>query len=766
MSDAGMIVSGSYDYPLVVLSIVIAVLAAYAALDLAGRVRQATGWARAAWIATASIAMGGGIWSMHFIAMLAYIMPMKASYDLGVTLASLALPIVVTWLAFSIVCKKGSGAAVVVGSGLVMGAGIAAMHYTGMAAMRMGVDVRYDPLLVTASVAIALIASVAALWTAFQGTTPLRRLLAAPIMGLAIAGMHYTAMAAATFTMAAGGPRAEPGIDAVGLAAGIAAVTFSILFLALAAASIDRRLARAAVREAEALRESEERFKNLYRLTPLPLHALNEGGEIDYVSNVWLELLGYARQEVLGRTMTAFMTESSAQRCRDEDWPALMTSGDLRQAEYQFLGRDGRRVDCLLSAHVEHDSEGRFVQVLCGLTDVTEHRQAEEQLRQAQKLEAIGQLTGGLAHDFNNLLAAVLANLALLRKRLPQDRKLQQLLDTAVRGAERGAGLTQRMLAFSRRQELRPDDVELPTLVRDMADLLQRSIGPTAEIETRFPLSLPRIRVDANQLELALLNLVVNARDAMPEGGRITISAEETTVTYASEGLAAGRYVCLSVTDTGSGMDAATLAAATEPFFTTKGVGKGTGLGLSMVHGLAAQSGGRLVLKSRPGEGTTAQICLPVATSRLAADVPDLRDDPPEDISVPSLKVLAVDDDALVLLGTVAMLEDLGHEVVEAKSGQEALQAVESGEVDLVVTDQAMPRMTGVQLAEALRDKRPGLPVILASGYAELPQGADPTLPRLSKPFSQQQLAEAIAAVFAATSERKVVAFQRRDAQH
>jgi signal transduction histidine kinase len=221
-------------------------------------------------------------------------------------------------------------------------------------------------------------------------------------------------------------------------------------------------------------------------------------------------------------------------------------------------------------------------------------------------VEAVGQLTGGVAHDFNNLLSVVLGNLELLRKRIPEDPKASKLLDSAVEGARRGAALTQRMLAFARRQDLKPQPVEVPDLVRGMADLLQRSIGPTIRIETRFPLHLPRALVDGHQLELALLNLVVNARDAMPDGGTITISARE-------EGQAG--FICLSVADTGEGMDEATLAHASEPFFTTKGTGKGTGLGLSMVHGLAEQSGGALALKSQKGEGTTAEIWLPIVVA-------------------------------------------------------------------------------------------------------------------------------------------------------
>ena len=301
------------------------------------------------------------------------------------------------------------------------------------------------------------------------------------------------------------------------------------------------------------------------------------------------------------------------------------------------------------------------------------------------------------------------------------------------------------MLAFARRQELRPEPVDVALLVRDMADLLRRTLGPSVAVETRFPSDLKRVLVDSNQLELALLNLAVNARDAMPQGGSISIGAREEAAP-AGDGhhLRPGRYVRLTITDTGEGMDEATLARAAEPFFTTKGVGKGTGLGLAMVHGIAEQSGGRLVLKSRKGEGATAELWLPLAETAVKAARQSERASEPEPRTVP-LHVLAVDDDHLVLTNTVAMLEELGHSVSKAASGKQALHILRSNTVDLVITDQAMPGMTGGQLAEAVAADWPRLPVILATGYAEAPPGLLSYASRLAKPFGQSALAGAIA---------------------
>jgi signal transduction histidine kinase len=273
---------------------------------------------------------------------------------------------------------------------------------------------------------------------------------------------------------------------------------------------------------------------------------------------------------VIGQSIRSFMTPESVAYSRSVTWPTLLERGEVLDAEFRLVTKSGAILDVLASARVESDDQGRFVRALCGLVDVTARKRAEEALRQTQKIEAVGALTGGVAHDFNNLLMAVLGSLELLRKRLPDDPRSRRLLENAVQGAERGAALTQRLLAFARKQDLKPEAVDVPELVRGMADLLQRAMGPMVRIDTHFPLGLPRAQVDANQLELALMNLVVNARDAMPGGGTITIAAEPETVKRGDgAGLSPGPYLCLSVSDTGQGMDEPTLARAMEPFFTT-----------------------------------------------------------------------------------------------------------------------------------------------------------------------------------------------------
>src|SRR6185437_12863181 len=338
---------------------------------------------------------------------------------------------------------------------------------------------------------------------------------------------------------------------------------------------------------------------------------------------------------------------------------------------------------------------------------------------------------------FNNLLTVVIANLELLLKRVPPYGRIERLIEVAVAGAERGVMLTSRMLAFARRQELKPEAVDLPKLVDGMADLMRHSLGPSIEVATTFGNDLMPIQVDRSQLELAILNLALNARDAMPLGGRLAINGRGEKLRGSNpHELAPGDYVLIEVADAGTGMDETTLKRATEPFFTTKGTGKGTGLGLSMVHGFVVQSGGAIDIRSAIGSGTTVQLWLP-ATESAALD-PSETTPRRKGKGKRAYRVLVVDDDPLVSSGTAGMLEDLGHSVLEASSGNAALELLRSEPpFDLVITDHAMPGMSGTELARQLRQTWPTLPVLLVTGYAELPNGENPGLPRLAKPYRQ-----------------------------
>jgi PAS domain S-box-containing protein len=741
---------GSHDPILVALSVLIAALSSYTALDLATRMRAASGSASLGWLGAAAVAMGGGIWSMHFVAMLAFSLPgVDISYDPLLTLLSLAIPILVAAAAFVVVSRR-SNALVV--SGIAMGLAISGMHYTGMGAMRMAASIHYDPVWVVLSIAIAIGASIIALRLAFHMTSVLERILAGAVMGVAISGMHYAAMQGSSFVPADAvlGRAVHGAVGQAPLAFLIAGTTIVVLIMGLTAAVYDRFSAERAGREAEALRRSEERFRLLVEgVADHAIFMLDPEGRVANWNLGARRLIGYG-DEIVGTHYAILHTDEE----RDSGIPDAVLLEAKREGKSTGEGwrvrKDGNRFWAEATIRVVRNERGETIGFAKIVRDVTERRRAREALERtrdalaiSQKMETIGQLTGGVAHDFNNILAVILGSLELAKKRLqPDDPRIHRHLDNAIQGALRGASLTQRMLAFARKQDLKPVVVDVPELVRGMAALLK--FDPGIRVETRFPIELAKVKVDANQLELAILNLAVNARDAiiMAGGGVISVAAREE---HAIDGLAEGRYVALSVSDTGCGMDEETLKHAQEPFFTTKGVGKGTGLGLSMVKGLAEQSGGVLLLKSHIGEGTTAEIWLPACQDEKVP-VPHAAE-PSRSASRNSrpISVLVVDDDLLVLDSIAAMLDDLGHAVIEARSGEEAVRLLpRMPKIDIVVTDYAMPGMNGLQLAEAVAAERPGTPVVLCTGYAELPGSTQPHLPRISKPFDQTALVAAI----------------------
>ena len=504
-------------------------------------------------------------------------------------------------------------------------------------------------------------------------------------------------------------------------------------------------------RKAEAnLRENQQQFRLLVQgVTDYAIYLLSPEGYVSSWNPGAQRIKGYAPEEIIGQHFSRFYTEEDRQAGLPQQTIAIATREGRFEREGWRLRKDGTKFFANVVVDAIHNPDGSLLGFAKITRDITERMKAEraleearEALLQSQKMEAIGHLTGGIAHDFNNLLMAIQGSLELLRRRLPSDDpRVTQLIDNAFQGAQRGAALTQRMLAFARRQELKLVPLDVHDVVQRMANLLQSSLGPSIRVETHFPLELPRINADANQLELALLNLAINGRDAMPKGGTVTISATKRTDV---PGLKAGDYLCVSVTDTGTGMDEETLKRAMEPFFTTKGVGKGTGLGLPMVHGMAEQSGGTLLLKSRPGRGTSAELCLPVALGEPISATQDLTAHASH--TEKKLTILAVDDDPLVALNTSALLEELGHTVYSAPSALHALEILHrEKKIDLIITDQLMPDMTGLELVTRIRQENAHMPIILATGYAELGPGEGEGLPRLAKPFSQRELAEVIA---------------------
>jgi signal transduction histidine kinase/CheY-like chemotaxis protein len=379
-------------------------------------------------------------------------------------------------------------------------------------------------------------------------------------------------------------------------------------------------------------------------------------------------------------------------------------------------------------------------------TEMAEHRATEERLRQAQKMEAIGQLTGGVAHDFNNLLTAVIGHLDLAQRHVGKNAALTKALQGALAAADRGATLTQRLLAFARRQHLNPKTINVAALMLDVDTLLKQTLGPSIRLGIDVAPELWPARVDRHQLELAILNLAINARDAMPAGGTLRIGMRngQADVERGSE-LMAGDYVVVSVADTGTGMDKATLARVFEPFFTTKGVGRGSGLGLPMVQGFAAQSGGAVFITSTPAQGTTVELWLPRADTTAGKSHAAL--EPAAPPGTASARILVCDDDADVRDFVATFLREAGHAVWEASSAVAALHILDyERTIDLLVADFAMPEMNGTALVASALQRQPGLKILLMTGHAEaLSGGGVPGIPMLAKPFKSGELARRIA---------------------
>ena len=425
--------------------------------------------------------------------------------------------------------------------------------------------------------------------------------------------------------------------------------------------------------------------------------------------------------------------------------------------EYRWACADGHYKHFLDQAVLLSGTDDAPDQFAGTLLDVTERKELEQELLQARKMDAIGQLTGGIAHDFNNLLAAVLGGIGLIERRIPLDEEQSKIIGMTRRAAEQGSELVGRLLAFARRQQLQPAEVDISDLSAAVQELLAPTLGGLVELDWQSEDGIWSAYADSAQLELALMNLIINARDAMPEGGTIAVTCGNRRQEEGNElGLPAGDYVVLAVADRGSGIAPDILEQVTEPFFTTKEVGKGTGLGLSMVYGFARQSGGAIDIRSAIGEGTEVAIWLPRASAGANPSVQKSEPQPEAARSNPSLRILLVDDHDAVRETTASMLCDMGHRVQAASNGAAMLQILEQApsEYDLIITDYAMPLMSGSDVLKQARRLRSDIPGIIISGYADSQSIA--RKPRevlvLTKPFSANQIGAAISAVLRSTS--------------
>lgn len=675
--------AGSYDPTFVVLSFVIATMASYAALDLAGRVTASSGPARAGWLAGGAAVMGLGVWSMHFVGMLAFSLPNPISYQLPLMLLSVVVAIAASLLALAVVSRPALGGATLLPASVLMGAAIAGMHYVGMASMYVsGATLHYRTPIVALSVLIAIVASLAALWLAFRFRAVtssggrLLKVLSAVLMGVAISGMHYTGMAGASFSVSHSvAPPASTVLASGLLGAAVAVGALLIIVLALIGAVVDRHIQ---TRAAFTMQLSDQAAQLAIRVRESQLLA---------------QRLEYANT----RLQYSLSEAEEARREREVSAEAL--------------------------------------------------RASEERLRHSQKMDAIGNLAGGIAHDFNNLLTVIRLNAELIQEDLPPQRQAdyQDVMDAVGRATS----LTKQLLAYGRRQLLNPAVVSLNDIVTSTDKMLRRVISEDIEIICDLAPDAGFVLADRGQLDQVLLNLVVNARDAMPSGGRLVIETRHVTLPAESieapPGLRPGEYVTLAVRDSGIGMTPEVRANALEPFFTTKPPGKGSGLGLSMVYGLIRQSSGDLTIESAPDAGTVVTIFLP----RVPPDrAPQPAEHEANETGPAHETILLVEDEPSVRRATGRLLRRCGYTVHEAGHGQDALtqygQQLDS--IDLVLTDLVMPHMGGIELVRQLRAQRPGIRALFMSGYSEEALGSmsDPIVSLIQKPFTVTDLTLAV----------------------
>ncbi len=532
---------------------------------------------------------------------------------------------------------------------------------------------------------------------------------------------------------------------------------------------------RVQVRQRE---HAEALAEQLHNRSPLPIYTLDQDRRLFAASDGWLDLLGRLREEVLGCAVETFLAPSSIPEMR-KAWERLAAEDELRDQELDFIRKTGEIVHALVTSRVERDADGRVVRAYTALVDITarlaaevaleresaERLQAEDQLRQAQKMEAVGQLTGGIAHDFNNLLTPVFGNLQLLAKRLTNDEDAR-LVENAIRSVRRGATLTAQLLAFSRKQCLTPSALDLNGVIAGMHDMLSRTTGGLVRVEVDLGADLWPALAEPTQLEIMLLNLTNNAVDAMgASGGVLKISTANVGASHpdAPKRLSPGDYVRLSVADTGCGMTAETKAKAIEPFFSTKEPGRGTGLGLSQVYGVITQLGGSVEIDSAPGEGTTVRIYLAKAAQAV---VPDQAEAAPEPAPVPAPEenkshILVVDDDPDVRELTTDFLRLQGYRITEAASAQEGLGVLDAEpDIAMLLVDFAMPEMNGAEMARTARARRPALPVLMVTGYADtaaIARGAE-AFPILAKPFALADLASRVSATLGPQTNHQTAA--------
>ncbi|MBA3646333.1 MAG: response regulator [Gemmatimonadaceae bacterium] len=750
----------SYNWILVVLSIALSTAGGYLALEMVTRMRLAGGRKRIRWVAGGALAMGLGIWSMHFVAMVALHLPLPVWYDSLLVSLSLGAAFLGSGIAFFIFSRGRTSATVLALAGISMGLAITAMHYTGMAAIRFAGALSYDPTMVGASVVVAIAVSFAALFIigsddgapSSRRAAHFRRAGASLLLGVAVAGMHYTAMAAAHFS--GGSPNWHPSEQAMlgtpGLALAVAIFTFILLALALAGTVLDRWALTMTARFDQVIKTeaatslNEKRFRALTEKASELIAIFSADGRFLYASPAYSTILGYDIDALLNRPATGGIHPDDLPRLIE----ALSTvrGGGGGSVTIEVRVRTAAGEWRLLSSIITNLLKDPAVNgIVVNSRDITERRELQERATRSQKMDLVGQLVGGVAHEFNNLLTVIRIHTEFMKDDLATGNARLADAEAIGKASDRAAELTRQLLVLSSRQILKPKLIDVSAVITEMQALLVKSVGETIRVSTDLTPECP-ILVDPGQFEQVVLNLVFNARDAMPDGGDLIIRTKRAAscAELARRGGPPGTCVILSVEDTGPGIPTDIQGRIFEPFFTTKERGKGTGLGLSTVYGIAQQSSGHVECDSAPERGARMRVYFPLA-SEVEVAGPAASPEPIRGEGT----VLLVEDEPAVRAAARRLLERNGYSVLEAAEGREALEllAGSSRIVDVVVTDVVMPGLSGPQLADRIREKLPNVPVVFISGYTDgkFQRGKLRTgMSFLAKPFTEHGLTLAV----------------------
>ena len=766
-----------YDPLLVTLSLLIAVFAAYAAFGFSERIGAATKTGdKLGWTALGALAMGVGIWATYFIAMLAFNLSIQVSYYIPTTLLSVVPAIIGSGVALYVVNQKKVTRSEIVIGGFLMGGGIAVMHYSGVAAMRMNAVMRFDLSMVIVSVAVAVALAVIALALKARAVrvgkaspTHWMVLLSALVMGLAVSATHYTGMAATYFFP---GDKTQSTMETLsrlhmGLLVGLA--TVFVIILLFSATVVGRRLNMVTALENEIAQRqraemaAEERAEDLKRSDTIKRIIL-EGAPVGIVLYDIDGTILEANEDIANRNKST-TDEMIGKNFCDIYSPEIAIQRQLiieqvietRKTVTSEIERDGAVFEVLSRPHF--DDSGKVIQISSFSHDITERKQLEARFAETQKMEALGKLTGGVAHEFNNMLMAVTGNLEVLLDKLEGSEELTRLASNSRNAARRGGELTHQLLSYTGRQRVLPKITDVNAFLSDAVDLLRPSLGEEIEFETVFADDLWPVKIDQSQLQQVMLNLAVNARDAMPDGGKITVEASNVHVSAKYVELhhphmSAGDYVRISVTDTGAGMPPEVIEKAFDPFFTTKNMAEGTGLGLSMVYGfIHRQADGYVDIDSVVGIGTTVNLYLP--RLEAAEEKPVETKNGQATLAKGKGTILVIEDDATVReVICDEALTSLGYTTRCVEDGPAALASLErSGPVDLMLIDIVLPGgMNGIELAWRVKETSPATRMIFMTGYSDEEVEARGLTGNgvsiLRKPFKIKELAQVVTDAF------------------